>query len=87
MLIDGKSFFGTPMKNDEEIYEQIIEMAINNDYATGDLLDYEYFLKHYKLIAIDLYNQIDLENLDLKQQIDFNQRFERNEGATMLFET
>ena len=24
----------------------------NNDYATGNLLDYEYFLKHYKLIAI-----------------------------------
>ena len=28
-------------------------MGTNNDYATGNLLDYEYFSKHYKLIAID----------------------------------
>ena len=29
-------------------------MTKNNDYTTGNLLDYEYFSKHYKLIAIDL---------------------------------
>ena len=23
------------------------------DYTTGSLLDYSYFLKHYKLIAVD----------------------------------
>ena len=27
-----------------------------NDYTTGNLLDYEYFSKHYKLTAIDLSN-------------------------------
>ena len=46
-------------------------MSKNNDYITGNLLDYEYFLKHYKLISIDLSKQIELENLDLKQQINF----------------
>ena len=45
VLIDGKSFFDTPIKNDEETYEQIIEMGRNNDYTTGNLLDYEYFSK------------------------------------------
>ena len=60
-----------PIKNDEETYEQIIEMGRNNDYTTGNLLDYEYFSKHYKLIAIDLSKQIELENPDLKQQINF----------------
>ena len=84
MLIDGKSFFDTPMKNDEETSEQTIEMRINNDYMTGDLLDYEYFSKHYKLIAIDLSKQIELENPDLKQQINFIGGLERNEGATMF---
>ena len=68
VLIDGKSFFGMPIKNDEETYEQIIEMGRNNDYTTGNLLDYEQFSKHYKLIAIDLSKQIELENPDLKQQ-------------------
>ena len=43
-----------PIKNEEEPYEQIIEMGRNNDYTTGNLLDYEYFSKQYKLIAIDL---------------------------------
>ena len=41
LLIDGKSFFDMPIKNSEETYEQIIEMGRNNDYTTGNLLDYE----------------------------------------------
>ena len=64
--IDGKPFFEIPVKNKEEAYEAIIEMSKNNDYATGNLLDYEYFKDFYKLIAIDLSKQTELENLDLK---------------------
>ena len=60
-------------------------MGRNNDYTTGSLLDYEYFSKHYKLIAIDLSKQIELKNPDLKQQINFIERLERNDGATMFF--
>ena len=52
------------------------------DYTTGNLLDYEYFLKHYKLTAIDLSKQTELENSDLKTQINFTGR---NERATMFF--
>ena len=58
-------------------------MSKNNDYTTGNLLDYKYFLKHYKLIAIDLTNQIELGNSDLKQQINFIGRLE--EDTTMFF--
>ena len=43
------------------------------------------FLKHYKLIATDLSKQIELENAALKQKINFIERLERNEGATMFF--
>ena len=86
MLIDGETFCDTSIKNDEEKYEQIIEMRRNNDHTTGNVLDYEYFPKQYKLIAtIDLSKQIELENPDLKQQINFIERLERNEGATMFF--
>ena len=60
--MDGKSFFDLPIKNKEETYEQIIEMVKNNDYTTSNLLDYEYFSKHYKLITIDLGKQIEFEN-------------------------
>ena len=62
-------------------------MSKNNDYTTRNLLDYEYFKDHYQLIAIDLKKQIELENSDLKQQINFIGRLERNKGATMLFIT
>ena len=60
-------------------------MGRNNDYTTGNLLEYQYFSKHYKLIAIYLRNQIELESPDLKQQINFIGRLQRNEGATMFF--
>ena len=55
----------------KEAYEQIIEISKNNDYTTGNLLDYKYFKDHYKLIAIDLSKKIELKNPDLKQQINF----------------
>ena len=84
VLIDGKSFFDVSVKKKEEAYE-IMSISKNNDYTTGNLLDYEYFSKHYKLIAIDLSKQIELENSDLKQQINFIGRLERNQGATMFF--
>ena len=51
VLTDGKPFFEIPVKNKEEAYEGIIEMTKNNDCTTGNLLDYEYFKDHYKLIA------------------------------------
>ena len=85
VLIDGKSFFDVPIKNKEETYEKIIEMNKNNDYTTGNLLDYDYFSKHYKLIAVDLSKQIELEISDLKQQINFLCKLEEDSGATIFF--
>ena len=60
-------------------------MSKNSDYKTGNLLDYDYFSNHYKLIAIDLNKQIELENLDLKQQMNFIGKLEECNGATMFF--
>ena len=59
-------------------------------------MDYEYFSKHYKLIAIDLSKQIELEDPDLKQKINFNVINDQNNadygdgdenGTTIKFET
>ena len=83
VLIDGKQFFEIPKKN-KEAYEAITEMS-RNDYTTGNLLDYKYFSKHYKLIAINLSKLIEFENPNLKQQINSIGRLERNKGATMFF--
>ena len=56
-IIDKLVFFDLPIKTEEEEYEKIIEISKNNEYTTGNLLDYDYFKKHYKLIAIDLSKQ------------------------------
>ena len=43
VLIDRKSFFNLPVKNEEEAYEKIMDMSNNNDYTNGNLLDFAYF--------------------------------------------
>ena len=64
ILIDGKSFFDLPVKNEEEAYNMsidiyliLIDMSNNNDYTTGKLLDFACFKENYKLIAINLSKQ------------------------------
>ena len=57
-------------------------MSNNSDYTTGNLLDYAYYKKHYRLIAIDLSKQTKLKDL---QQINFIGKLLRNTGATMFF--
>ena len=72
VIIDKLAFFDLPIKTEDEAYEKIIDISRNNEYATGTLLDYDYFKKYYKLIAIDLSKQQVLqENEDLIQQINF----------------
>ena len=82
VLIDGKSFFDLPVKNEEEAYEKIIEMSNNNDYTTGNLLDFAYFKENYKLIAIDLSKQTKLKD---PQQINFIGKLDKDNGATVFF--
>ena len=77
VIIDKLAFFDLPIKTEEEAYENIIDISRNNEYTTGNLLGYDYFKKHYKLIAIDLSKQQVLqENEDLIQQINFIGRLE-----------
>ena len=73
-----------PLKNKEEAYEKIMSISKNNGYTTGNLLDYKYFSKHYKLIAVDLSKQIELDNPDLKQQINCIGKLE-DDKTTMFF--
>ena len=59
VIIDGKIFFDQPVKNDKVTYENIrkITTGQGDDYTTDGLLDYAYFKKYYKMIAIDLSKQ------------------------------
>ena len=52
-----------PLKSEKKAYEKIIEMSRNNEYTTGNLLDFVYFRKKSKLIAIELNKQTKLKDL------------------------
>ena len=66
VIIDKLVFFDLHLKTEKEAYEKIIDISRNNEYTTGNLLDYDYFKNYYKLIAIDLSKQQELQgNEDL----------------------
>ena len=78
-----KRFFWCACKKQRRSIQKNIEISKNNDYTTGNLLDYEYFLKYYKLIAIDLSKQIELENPDIRQKINFIGK--REDDSALMF--
>ena len=88
VMIDWRNFFDQPIKSDLKSYDKIRKIATGqgDDYTTGCLLDYPYFKKYYKLIAIDLRKQQKLD-ADPKsiQQINFTGSLSRAGGATMFF--
>ena len=87
VIIDKLAFFDLPIKTEEEAYEKIIDISRNNEYTTGNLLDYDYFKKYYKLIAIDLSKQQVLqENKDLIQQINFIGRLTEATNVFIIIE-
>ena len=87
VIIDQLAFFDLPIKTEEEAYETIIDIRRNNEYTAGNLLDYDYFKKYYKLIAIDLSKQQVLqENEDLIQQINFIGRLEEAANVFIIIE-
>ena len=80
VIIDKLAFFNLPIKTEEVI-------SRNNEYRTGNLLDYDYFKKHYKLIAIDLSKQQVLQdNEDLIQQINFIGRLTEAANVFIIIE-
>ena len=84
VMIDGKNFFDQPVKNDKVTYENIRKITIGqgDDYTTGCLLDYTYFKKYYKMIAIDLSKQ---QALDADLQINFTANLGRAGNTRFYF--
>ena len=87
VIIDKLPFFDLPIKTEEEAYEKIIDISRNNECTTGNLLDYDYFKRHCKLIAIDLRKQQVLqENEDLIHQINFIGRLTEAANVFIIIE-
>ena len=81
VIIYKLAFFDLLLKTEEEAYGKIIDISRNNEYTTGNLLDYD------KLIAIDLSKQQVLqENEDLIQQINFIGRLTEAANVFIIIE-
>ena len=57
--IDGRNFYDQPINDSIKQYDEIrkISTGQGDDYTTGCLLDFAYFEKTYRLIAVDLSKQ------------------------------
>ena len=63
-MINGENFFDQTIKNNKVTCENIRKIATGqgDDYTTGCLLDYSYFMDTYKMIAGDLSKQQALDS-------------------------
>ena len=87
-MIDGRNFFDQPMNSMSKTYENIRKIAAGkgDDYTTGCVLDYPYFNENYKMIAIDLRRQNELDaDPRAIQQINFTVNLDRAGNTTILF--
>ena len=74
VIIDGRNFYDNPIESDIEKYRELIKVMIGKgeDNTSGSLFDFNYFNEHYKLVAVDLSKQKELDaDPRTIQQIEF----------------
>ena len=73
-LIDGRNFYD-PYGNSSIVrYNELLKMTTgrSEDYSTGCLLDYDYYIKDFNIVGIDLSHQAVLDSdPKINQQIGF----------------
>ena len=92
-IINGKNFYNQPFDSDIKRYQEIRKLAtgLGEDYTAGCSLDYDYIKNHYRLIAVDLRRQKELDaDPKLIQQIEFVKQLKKlnngnNNNAESMF--
>ena len=81
VIIDGRNFYDNPIESDIKKHRELKKVmnGKGEDYTTGSLLDHNYFKKYYKLVAVDLSKQKELDaDPRTIQQIEFKYMPETN---------
>ena len=89
VIIDGRNFYDNPIESGIEKYRELKKVMIGKgeDYTIGSLLDYDYFKKNYKLVAVDLSKQKELDaDPRAIQQIEFKYMLETNSTIYWVLE-
>ena len=89
VIIDGRNFYDNPIESDVKKYRELRKVMIGKgeDYTTGSLLDYNYFKNHYKLVAVDLSKQKQLDaDPRAIQKIEFKYMLKANSTIYWVLE-
>ena len=89
VLIDGRMFYDQSINDKIKKYDEIRKIVTGqgDDYTTGYLLDYQYFLKYYQLIAVDVRKQKELDADPRSiQQIEFYRMLRTNSQVCTVLE-
>ena len=73
-LIDGRNFYDQNVSSSIFRYNELLKMTTrrSEDYSTGCLLDYDYYIKDFSIVGIDLSHQAVLDSdPKINQQIEF----------------
>ena len=90
MIVNGKNFYDQAIDSDIKWYEEIKKLTTwwGEDYPSGYLLDYDNINNHYRLIAVDLSRQKELD-ADPKalQQIEYVRQLKNWDDAVVANES
>ena len=89
VIVDGRNFYDNPIESDIEKYRELKKVmnGKGEDHTAGFLLDYNYFKKHCKLVAVDLSKQKELDpDPRAIQQIEFKYMLGRNSTIYWVLE-
>ena len=89
VLIDGRNFYDQPINDKIRQYDEIRKVAKGkgDNYATGCLLDYKYIKDFYKLVAIDLSKQKELDaDPRAIQEIEFYGKLSADSFVLLILE-
>ena len=89
VVIDERNFYDNPIESDIEKYRELKKAMIGKgeDSTTGSLLNFNYFDKHYKLVAVDLCKQKELDaDPRAIQQIEFKYMLGTNSTIYWILE-
>ena len=88
-LIDGRNFYDQRINSQIRKHDVIRKIATGqgDDYATGCLLDYQYFKDHYQSIAVDRLKQKELDaDPRTVQPIEFYGKLDTNSQVCTVLE-
>ena len=87
VLIDGRNFYDQNINDSITRYNELLKLTTgkSEDYTTGCLIDYDYYVKDWRIVVVNLSHQSVLDS-DPKaiQQIGFIYKLENNANAQIL---